>query len=199
MNTIFENLYDVLFVPRKALRRIADERPFGQAVLVFLLSVLLPVIPLYFTMRGVSMHFAAGIIAGAELIGSLVMWFLSAAVWGLLAEFFGGNGRSSSLFAALGFAHVPRIFLVPGLMAVGLMPSAVKGIFEVALIAGVSIWSVILDVAAIRETYALSGAKAALVLLMPLLIVLIFIVLAVITAATMMIELPFSMQNVLME
>lgn len=189
---IFDNVYDVLFEPRAAFRRMTAERPLGQAVLVFLISVLVPAVPMYFTM-----DFAAGFVMGLEVIGGLLLWFLGAAVWGLVAELFGGHGQSSSLFTALGFAHIPRVFLVPGLMAASLLPSAVKPVLEVVLICGVLFWSMLLDIAAIRETYALSGAKAVLVLIMPLLFVLVIMIMAAIAAGTMMTYLPFSLNKVL--
>lgn len=198
MNTFFENVYDVLFAPRTAFERIASERPISQAVLVFFLSVLLPVIPMCFTISAKT-HFAAAFVIGIQLIASLVMWILGAAVWGLLAEFFGGTGQSSSLFAALGFAHLPRLLLVPGMMVVSIMPPAIKTILEVVLIAGVFLWSLVLDAAAIRESYSLSGAKAALVLFTPMLFVVILMIFMVIAAGTMLMQLPFPFENVLIE
>jgi hypothetical protein len=196
MNTLFENVYDVLFAPRAALKRIAAKPPITQAALVFLLSVLIPVIPMYFTM-GANTHFAAGFFIIIQLSVSFLMWFMGAAVWGLMAEFLGGTGRSSSLFAALGFAHIPRIFLVPGIMVVSIMPPAVKQILEVILFVGVLIWSLILDITAIRESYTLSGAKSSLVLLMPMLLMLLIMTIAAIAAGTMLMHLPFSVENAL--
>jgi hypothetical protein len=194
MTTIFENVYDVIFQPRTAFRRLAADRPFRQAGMVFFLSVLIPAAPLYFTM-----NFAAGLIMGLQLIGGLLVWFFSAAVWGLAAEFFGGVGRSSSLFLALGFTHMPRILLVPGLVVASIMPSAIKTVWEVLLVAGVFFWTLLLDIIAIRETYALSGAKAALVVILPLLIMLIILIIAAISTGIIMAEMPFSLGNVLVE
>lgn len=199
MNTLFENVYDIIFAPRIALRRIQEMRPIGQAVLVFLLSILVPSIPMYFTMPLPLAHFAGSLIVGGQLIVSLAMWFMGAAVWGLIAEFLGGTGRSSSLFTALGFTHIPRILLIPGLMAASFLPPVLMQIAEVLLIAVISLWSLVLDIAAIRETYALSGAKSALVFLAPLLIVLLFAIVAAISIGSMMTELPFSFDNVLVE
>jgi hypothetical protein len=63
------------------------------------------------------------------------MWFVGAAVLQLIAEFFGGRGSGLGLFAAIGFAHLPLIFMVPLAVAAMLLPSGAAPPAPAALIA----------------------------------------------------------------
>jgi hypothetical protein len=168
MGPFLEILYDVLFSPMAAMRRIAAGRLVGQAFGAFLLSVLIPAGAMYFVLQ----TFGAGKFAGAALFvavaGRLAVWFVGSAVLQLIAEFYGGQGTALGLFAAIGFAHLPGIFFVPLAVAALLLPS---GAAAVVLAVGVLVlvfWFLSLVVMAIRGAHSLGAAKAVLVLLTPL-------------------------------
>jgi hypothetical protein len=168
MDKLYETLYDVLFQPRKAMREIAADRKVGQALLVFLVSVLIPVWALYFGLKAAGMPKVVHIIIAVQLLGSLVMWVAGTALWHLIAEFFGGRGTAIGLFTALGFAHIPRILLVPLWVLAALLPVGVRPLIMAVTGLGVMLWTLALDVEAIRGAHDISGTKAVLVLLTPI-------------------------------
>ncbi|SHJ43489.1 Yip1 family protein [Propionispora hippei] len=169
MDTIFEQVYDVLFHPRAALQKIAERRPIGQALIIFLISVIIPMWAVYFGVKASGLPQAPGVMLVLELFGSLLFWLLGTAVWHLIAELFGGRGTALGLLAALGFAHFPRVLLVPLWVLSSLMPPGISAFLVTGSFLVILVWSLWLDVYAIKGTYQVSGAKAVLILLTPLL------------------------------
>lgn len=167
MGALFETLYDVLFQPRTAMRQIAADRKLGQALAVVLLSVIIPVWAVYFGLKTAGMQHAFGVLVILQLVGSVAVWIMGAGLWHLIAEMAGGKGTAVGLLSALGFAHLPRIFIVPLWVAAALMPTGgrpfIMGLTGL-IIAG---WVLYLDVTALKEAHDLSAAKAILVLLAP--------------------------------
>lgn len=169
MGPFLELLYDVLFSPAAAMRQIAARRPVGQAVAAFLLSIVIPAMAIYFVVQSTAAGRWAGAFFAVAVCVRFAMWFVGSAVLQLIAEFFGGRGSALGLFAAIGFAHVPLIFMVPLAVAAMLLPS---GLGPLALAAGglaLVFWVLGLTVVAIQGAHGLSAAKAVLVLLTPLL------------------------------
>ena len=106
-----------------------------------------------------------------KILGSIAMWIIGAAIWHLIAEFFGGRGTAVGLFAALGFAHAPRMFIVPLWALIAVMPESSRTLLMTISVLAVMLWSLSLDLVAIKEVHQLSGAKAVLVMITPLLVV----------------------------
>lgn len=190
MNDFIETLYDVMFQPRAAMRAIAADRRIGQALAVFLLASVLPLLPACFSLRSAGMGAIVNLIIVAQVFGGLVKWVAAAAVWQLISELFGGRGTAVGLLASLGFAHLPLIFITPFLVLSAYVPSIAT---PVMLIVGlvVFLWVVTLDVIAIQEVEGLSGAQAFLVLIIPPVLILL-VVLAVLAAGigTIMSHIP---------
>lgn len=170
MDSLFEILYDVLFQPHIAMKNIAERKNVGQAFTVFLLGVLLPIGALYFGFKATEMSAMLNVVIGLKVFGSMVMWIMGTAIWHFIAEFYGGKGTAMGLFAALGFAHISRIFIVPLWALIALMPASSKGIFMTVAVLVIIFWSLSLDVVAIKEVHQLSTAKAVLVLVTPILV-----------------------------
>lgn len=191
MGSFFETLYDVLFQPRTAMRQIAADKQLGQALAVVLLSVIIPVWAVYFGLKTAGMQHAFGVFVILQLVGSVAAWIMGAALWHLIAEMAGGKGTAVGLLAALGFAHLPRIFIVPLWVVAALMPAGgrplVMGMTGL-IIAG---WVLYLDVAALKEAHELSTAKALLVLLAPPLAIFAVIAAVTIFMGTAFIKMPF--------
>jgi len=166
-----ENLYDVLFRPAAAMRQIAAARMIGQAMAAFLLSVLIPAVAAYFAFRTGSMAKLLSLVLVGQTLGSLLFWFCGSATLSLIAEFFGGRGTAVGLFAALGFTHAPRIFAVPFLVLAMLLPGIGSTVMTAIVSLAILFWTLTLDVLAIKGAYELTGAKAVLVLMTPLLVV----------------------------
>ncbi|SDF16286.1 Yip1 family protein [Sporolituus thermophilus] len=169
MGQLLETLYDVLFHPTAAMRRVASEKRVGQAVLVFLVSVLLPVWGLYFGLKAAGMPQTISVVVLFQLLGSLLLWVIGAGLLHLIAEFFGGRGSALGLFAALGFAQFPRIFIVPLWVLAALLPDGARPLAMAASALFILFWILALHVVAIKGAHALGGAKAALVLAIPFL------------------------------
>lgn len=169
MGPFLETLYDVLFSPGAAMRRIAERRPLGQALAAFFISVLIPAGAVYFALQAMGYAKAAGFVVAAHTAARLVVWFVGSAVLSLIAELYGGRGTAVGLFTAMGFAHLPGIFLVPLSVAAMLLPAGLAGIvFAVGALA-LLLWALALVAAAIAGAHGLGMAKAVLVLVTPLL------------------------------
>jgi len=164
-------LYDVLFQPGMGMRNVAEQKNVGQALIVFSLSVLLPIMALYFGLKSTGMSAMINVMIVFKILGSIVLWIMGAAIWHLIAEFLGGMGTVVGLFTALGFAHAPRIFIVPLWALIALMPASSKPVLMTVSVLLIMLWSLSLDVVAIKEVYLVSTSKALLVVIMPLLVV----------------------------
>jgi hypothetical protein len=170
VGSLWDILYDVLFQPRIAMRNIAEQKNIGQAAIVALVSILMPIWAVSFELKKSEMTTMIQAMIGVKVIGSLLVWIIGAAIWNLIAECFGGKGTGVGLFSALGFAHIPRVFMIPlwGLIAV--MPASSKNVLMTLSVLIILCWSFALDVVAIKEVHQLSTAKAVLVMVTPMLI-----------------------------
>lgn len=171
MGSIWDILYDLLFEPRSAMTKIAEQKNAGQAVIVALLGILLPILAVGFGIKNTGMATMIYVMAGIKIVVSILLWMIGSAIWHLIAEFFGGKGTAVGLFAALGFAHLPRIFIVPLWALIALMPQSSQTVLMVIAMLTILSWSLALDVVAIKEVHQLSTAKAILVMLMPMLLI----------------------------
>lgn len=191
MGNFLETIYDVLFKPRSAMQYIAEKKLTGQALVIFTIGMLVPVWALYTgvpTAAGVS---AFSIFFGLNCIGSFICWVLGAAVLNLAAEFAGGRGTAMGLFAALGFAHLPRIAVMPLWVIAALLPAGLRGV-AIGVTGLIAVgWTLTLHVAAIRGAHGLSAAKAILVLLAPLLVLLSIVAAVFVFLSSTLMHLPF--------
>ena len=165
-----ETLYDVFFSPAAAMRQIAARRPVGQAVAAFFLSVLIPAAAVYFALQAAGFARFAPAIMVVPVMLRLAAWVVGSAVLSLIAEFFGGRGTALGLFTAVGFAHLPGIFLVPLAVAAMLLPAGAAGVVFVVGALAVGLWTLALVTVAVDQAHGLGLAKAVLVLLTPFLL-----------------------------
>ena len=193
MSTLSENLYDVLFQPHAGMKNMAEEKNVGQALSVFFLSTLLPVWTVSLSLKtdGLSMMIEGMILL--KLVAGLMIWIIGTAILHLAAEFFGGRGTAVGLFTALGFAHIPRIFIVPVWAVITVMPPGSKTMLLSAAVLMVVCWSLYLDAVAIGEVHQLSMAKSVLVLITPILFIGILCITALIFMGSAMIHMPMGL------
>jgi len=178
MTNIMETLYDVIFEPAKAMKDIAGGKKVKQAFIAFFVSTILPVWALSKGLATANMIDFTMVISIMHVFGSLLIWFAGAAVFGLTAELFGGQGTVAGLFSAMGFIHIPKLFAIPLWALSILLPPGVRPFWQVAGIVMIAIWTLYLEIAAIKGTYRISGSKAVLVLLFPAAAMLLMLVLA---------------------
>lgn len=171
MGSLFETIYDILFEPHTGMRNVAERKCVGQSFVAFLLSILLPIWALYFGFKAAGMLTMINMMIGFKVFGSMILWIMGAAVWHLIAEFLGGQGTAIGLFAAMGFAHIPRIFIVPLWALTAVMPAGGRAVIMAVSVLAVMFWSFYLDVVAIKEVHQLPAAKAVLVMIMPLVVI----------------------------
>ncbi|MBP2663961.1 MAG: Yip1 domain protein [Firmicutes bacterium] len=187
MGNLLETIYDVLFNPRAAMETIAQKKLTGQALVMFTVGMLVPVWAVYTGIKGAP---ALGSMFVLHFIGSLFFWVVGASVLNFVAELAGGHGTAVGLFAALGFSHLPRVAVIPLGVIAALLPDNLRGIAFGFIGLLVVIWTLSLSVAAIRGAHGLSGAKAVLVLLAPLLAMIGAIIAAVIFFGAALLEFP---------
>lgn len=189
MGNFLETIYDVLFRPKTAMEYIAEKKLTGQALAMFTIGMLVPVWALYMGTKG-----APGIPIGmfaVHFIGSLLLWIVGASILNFIAELAGGQGTAVGLFAALGFSHLPRVVVIPLAVIAALLPEGLRGIaFGIIGLLAV-IWTLSLTVAAIRGAHRLSGARAVLVLLAPLLALIGATIAVVIFLGSALLQFPF--------
>lgn len=171
MEQFFENIYGVIIQPGVAMRRIAVQKPVVQALVVFALSVLIPTGTFYLAFETDNFGNMLLVIILALTMGGLVVWFSVAAILSMIAEFFGGSGSAKGLFVAMGFAQTPRILATPFFVLARLFPgsvfsSAANFVFMITFF-----WIMVLDVIAIKQAHDFGSAKAVLVFVIPLLVV----------------------------
>ena len=171
MGSLFEMLYDILFQPTIGMKNIAEQKNVGQALVVFLLSMLIPIWALYFGLQATEMSAMIYVMIVLKILGSMLMWIMGASIWHLIAEFLGGRGTAVGLFTALGFAHVPRIFIVPLWALVAVMPASTKTLLMTIAVLVIMLWSLSLDIVAIKEVHQLSTSKAVLVIVTQMLVI----------------------------
>lgn len=195
METILEDIYDVLFQPRLALGRIANQAKLSSALVVFLVCVFVPMWAIYLGMQVTGSPTSVGFIMVAQAIGSVAVWLIGTAVWHLCAELLGGRGSAVGLLAALGFAHFPRIFIVPLWVLATWLPAAVAPLFLGGTGAVIALWTISLEVLAISGAYEISRTKAVLVLLTPVLFMIASVLILVFMAGATLIQWPLGLAN----
>ncbi len=188
-----DNLYDALFHPNHAMAEIAEKKLIGQSVAVVVLSVLIPLWALYLGLRTAGMYHVFSLAALVQVLGSLAMWVVGSALWHLIAEFFGGRGSAVGLFAALGFAQLPRIFIVPFWVLAALLPAGAGAAVMAVSALAVGAWTLYLDVAALRGAHGLSVSRAVLVFLTPVLAIAAAIIAGAVFAGAALMRIPWGM------
>lgn len=167
MTSFLELVAGVLMRPAGTFAQVRDR---AQALLGPALGVLALVAAL--DALGAAAGGALALRAGAGFLGRVLLLLLGAAALGLVAEFLGGRGRTSALFALLGLSTAPRLALLP-LMVLSRWWAPLGSVAGALALA----WGLVLTVLAVRSAYELSTgqsvvalvAVAGLALLVPLL------------------------------
>jgi len=180
MGGLYEILYDILFQPKIAMENIREGKKVGQAFLMFLPCMILPIWTFITAFHAADMGKMMNMMLALEVLGGLVIWILGATIWNLIAELFGGRGSAASLFTALGFIHIVRLAIIPLWALVALMPEDSRTFLTVVSMLTVIAWAFYLDFVAIKEVHQLSAAKTVLVMITPLLCLGLLCIIAVI-------------------
>lgn len=200
MGQILETLYDVLFKPRQAFLSIKENPKAWQAVCVVVVNSLLVGVAVLAGQGSIGGGMKA-LIGNVQLIVNLLSWLVMTAIWHLIADLSGGKGQAKALLTAIGYTYFLQLLMLPVyLIASFLSQEAATGLLIVCGLA-VTVWGVVLEVIAIQAVYEVSGAKAFLIFLLPVIAlavcILAFCILAsiIIAAAVQGAMLPEVMQN----
>ncbi len=158
-------LYGVVVSPSSTLGTIAQARPAGMALLVYLgVSLLVAAASLYSGDQAVALAelrnitgiiIPTGLILAGTMILALFGLFAGTGLLHLIARIFGGSGDFWGFFSAYAIADFPMIFNVPVLLVstfLGLVGSLLSALSSL----GLSVWIIVLGVIAIKESHGLS-------------------------------------------
>lgn len=193
MGSFLETIYDVLFKPKAAMEYIAEKKLTGQAFVMFTIGMLVPVWAVYTGIKGAPAMPVVGGMFALHFFGSLMFWILGAAVLNFVAELAGGRGTAVGLFAAMGFSHLPRVVVIPLGVIAALLPEGLRGLAFGAIGLLVVIWTMALNVAAIRGAHGLSTPMALLVLFTPILALFGAIIAAIVFVGSAIPQIPFNL------
>lgn len=193
-----ELVYGVLFEPDKTMAGVALNPPLVPALLAvtivgvvgalmgFLTASRLMVLGLSGTAAGNYLPFPAiqslavlGAIGG--LLWGYVKWFGYSAVIHLVADLFGGRGRAGGVFAVVGLAGLPFVFMIPfQLLAYWFGPEKFAvGLLLLLAGLGLLIWNVTILVIGLKHVHGFTTGRSVLVIASPFLALLLLVVLTV--------------------
>lgn len=190
---LLDAIIGVITQPAQTLRRIAQVRPWLQALVVYIgVAVLDGLTSLTFPRSGLDtgaagspalgtgaesfLHTitAPGFLFGSTLVLGPLALLLETAVLYLVGRLLGGHGPFSGLFSTFAFAVVPMLILAPVTAVLNLAGSALAvGLIRGLLATAAGIWVFVLQVLAIRESLSLSTGRAVAVIVIPFAVVVI--------------------------
>ncbi len=162
---IIDWLFGVMARPVSTLNEIAREKPVGWALLVYLgVTILVLLASIYGdesyrmveeSLLELGLYLPiSGLVIGV-LIFAVAALFASAGILHLLARLFGGTGGYWNLFSAYGFADFPMIISAPVTLFAAYL-GTVGSILSAFIAFGLSVWVIVLQVIAVRESHNLS-------------------------------------------
>ena len=183
--TFFELLYGVLFQPKILFKKVAEEPPLfysfivivGVSIITSMLNVIttapldmqLPpeipreVIEFMSVFTSPVFSFMGTLLS---LLFTLIFWFITSAIFQLVAEFLGGKGKGLGVMTVLGLASLPQIFIIPFavLTYIFALPGQLIALVSIILF----VWSyIILPILGFREVQQFSLGRALLTVFMP--------------------------------
>lgn len=174
-----ETIYGVLFEPVATLRNLADHKPYGTALLVFIGVLLWSVI----------FEQALNVYADSqvqEMIPTHTLWMFSllgatlsllfllvgSGLLSLLSELIYGKFNAGGILVVLCYASIPGILGPPLHYAASLAGIPWLG----AILAGLAmLWVLVLQVIGVRESLRLTTGQTILIMLLPLLVYILLI------------------------
>lgn len=181
---VLELMYGALFSPVSTFRQVVARPHLGRAVLVLVVvAVVGATVGAITGSREAGAGLAqAGIpVSGVSfgplaflfgLVGPFLFWYLQTAVFYLTGVLLGGRGEVVPLLAALAVAGMPQVFSAPA----ALLSAAVHQGLGIWLSLAIGIWTIVLDVLAVREGLHFSTGRAIATLCLPLAVLVVLIV-----------------------
>ncbi|QGG47081.1 Yip1 family protein [Heliorestis convoluta] len=181
--TSWDYIYNVLAEPNKAFARASQAKPLGLAFAVIVISTLISLIVnlsmgpgdmTQLEQQGLPIGLIGVFTTIFAIVGAffgLIMWFIMAGIYNLIGELLGGKGNAKGLLVTLGLASLPSIFTSPLRLLGEVLPGGAT--LEWLGILALTVWTIILQVFAIKQSVQLSTIRAAITYFAPLLLLLI--------------------------
>ncbi len=179
---LFDWLYGVIVSPSDTLNEIARERPVWWGLLIYLGISVLGSLAALFDPEVVGFYeemtrqFAFTIpflpLAIGGLLIAVLILLIYVGVLHLFGRLFGGSGGYWNLFSAYTFANFPGIIGVP-ITVIGGLFGVVGSVLSGLVGFGISIWVIVLQVIALRESHGLSTGMSILAYVLTLFILII--------------------------
>jgi hypothetical protein len=183
LNQFIDDFYDVLFKPAKGFARVAAERTIWHGLVVYMVVSLVSSLTAIATANAGGYAGDAGGFLSPEAMAMLfrsspalslvsiivfspLLLFLWSAVLNFSAELLGGQGRGLRLGAAIGYAQLPYILVVPISLAARYLAVDIVGLAGFVAF----VWSIVLKITAIRQVHSFSTRRAALAYFLPALV-----------------------------
>lgn len=167
MKDFLENIYGILFNPKKTIERIIETSPFWQAFwIIIVLSLASALLDNRFILGGSYdiVFFIWNLLS--ILLSSLLIWVTIAGFFEVTARIFSDESRFKPLLSLTGFALLPWILTAPlTLLKINIPLLIISSLLEVM----VWIWSIVLIFLSVKQLYNLSTKKTWLFFLMPFL------------------------------
>jgi len=180
-----ESIYGVLFEPAATLRHLAENKPYGRALLIFLAVTLLSLIfeqaLMVYNDSETLKILPANAVWMFNILGALLSVLLLLVISGLLSlisEIIYGKFNAGGIMVALCYASIPGILGPPVHYALSLAGVEWLGAILALL---VMVWVLVLQVIAVRESLQVTTGQAILILVLPGLFSLILLTALVVT------------------
>ncbi|MGI6488375.1 MAG: YIP1 family protein [Syntrophomonadaceae bacterium] len=186
---ITDMLYGVLFRPVATFGRLAEEKPLARAVGVWSLALVFTALVnagIFRGQLGSALPFPALTQAASNLMWlyglmyvlfSLALWFVISAVYTVLGELLFGVANGRGILTCMALAGVPAAF-GPAFYLLGEVLSLQS--LSWLLMLGVSLWTLVLKILALRETLDIDTARAVVIWILPYLAAALPVILGVI-------------------
>lgn len=175
-------LFGILARPVDTLRTVAEARPVVWAILIYISITIMAAVTSFYSLQAAGswqevneafgLSIPLGLVIGGSIFLGLISLFITTGLLHLFARLFGGSGNYGGLLSAYGFAYFPMIIGVPITVLagfIGFIGGIVSGLAGLAL----SVWVLVLQVIALRESHRLSTGISILVYLIQFLILIV--------------------------
>ena len=167
--TILDVLYGLIFAPQGTMRELSRTRPLLAAFVVFVgvyfANYLLREASRSINQGGLDLPgYSPWLWGTMEAVVVVVLWFVAAGVFSLLAEVIYGYGNAKGLLTCLGFAVFPGIIGTALYYMAALADlNSLGAVFYMLSV----FWVMGLQVLAVREALTLTTGQAVLIYLLP--------------------------------
>ena len=188
MSMFWPNLVDALQSPVELFRRLREHPAVLQGILVATVGQMLFALGPGAVTEIPGMEGAAVFHPAADVVLTVLGYLVYVIALHATARALGGDGRLAAGVSALGLASAPFLLYAPIHVAATL--AGVPLLASIGFV-GLSLWGLVLDILAVRETYGFSTGRAIGAMFLSFLVLAVMVVAAVIVAGIVTVALTF--------